>query len=209
MALGNGNPKEGDKGSNFQFELMMLKALEAISNKVSVTGALSKAPVSDVAFTTFTGSLTQTAVKVLTIPANTLQIGNYWTNGARDFGYVEAAVNYVGVGNTTINVYINTTPNLSGSPIQLPGGLTAGGSSNYQILQFGITPIPSTAQTMARITSNTNLQYTAATPAPGGYTNVTILNITQPIYIIIAATLNDVGTTVSVGPAYINPLKKL
>lgn len=32
MSLGNGNPKEGDKGSNFNFELKMLQGLEAIAN---------------------------------------------------------------------------------------------------------------------------------------------------------------------------------
>jgi len=31
MGLGNGNPKEGDKGSNFNFELKMLQGLEAIA----------------------------------------------------------------------------------------------------------------------------------------------------------------------------------
>lgn len=31
MSLGNGNPKEGDKGSNFNFELKVLQGLEAIA----------------------------------------------------------------------------------------------------------------------------------------------------------------------------------
>jgi hypothetical protein len=31
MALGNGNPKSGDKGSNFNFELKMLQLLQAIA----------------------------------------------------------------------------------------------------------------------------------------------------------------------------------
>lgn len=31
MALGNGNPKEGDKGSNFNYELKVLQGLEAIA----------------------------------------------------------------------------------------------------------------------------------------------------------------------------------
>ena len=30
MSLGNGNPKEGDKGSNFNFELKVLKGLQTI-----------------------------------------------------------------------------------------------------------------------------------------------------------------------------------
>jgi hypothetical protein len=32
MGLGNGNPNEGNKGSNFNFELKMLQGLEAIAN---------------------------------------------------------------------------------------------------------------------------------------------------------------------------------
>jgi len=31
MSLGNGNPKEGDKGSNFNYELKVLQGLEAIA----------------------------------------------------------------------------------------------------------------------------------------------------------------------------------
>jgi hypothetical protein len=38
MSLGNGNPKEGDKGSNFNFELKMLQGLEAIANALDGGG---------------------------------------------------------------------------------------------------------------------------------------------------------------------------
>lgn len=208
MSLGNGNPKEGDKGSNFQFELMMLKSLEAIANKVTVTGALSKSPVSDTTFATLTGTTTPTILKTLTLPANTLQVGNYWVN-ARNMGFLEVAVNYAGVGTTTIQVIMNNVPNLSGSPIQLGGGLSAGGNSNYQAVGFGINPTAYSTAVMTRITSNTNLQTTTGTALPGGYTNLPIFNITQPIYIMVVVTLNDVGTTVSLGPTGINPLTKL
>lgn len=34
MALGNGNPKEGDKGSNFNYELKVLQGLQSIINNV-------------------------------------------------------------------------------------------------------------------------------------------------------------------------------
>ena len=209
MSLGNGNPKEGDKGSNFQFELMMLKSLEAISNKLSATGALSKSPASDATFTTLTGTLTQSIVKTLTVPANTFQIGNYWDVGSKDLGVVEVGVNYAGAGATSIVVYMNNVPNLTGSPIQLAGGLSASASSNFGASVFGIDPSSSAPNTITRITSNTNIQYTAAAAAPGGYTNSTIFDITKPIYIMVVVTLNDVGTTVSVGPTYIKPLKKL
>ena len=208
MSLGNGNPKEGDKGSNFQFELMMLKSLEAISNKLSTTGALSKAPASDVTLATLTGTLSQTIIKTLTLQPNTLQIGNYWTQGGRDFGYTEAAVNYAGAGNTTVTIYINNAPNLTGA-VQLNGGLTAGGASNNQLLQIGIVPTGGPTNTTARIVSNTTIQYLTATALPGSYTTATIPDITKTVYVMIVATLNDVGTTVTIGPTYINPLKKL
>jgi hypothetical protein len=35
MALGNGNPREGDKGSNFNYELKVLQGLQAIYNELS------------------------------------------------------------------------------------------------------------------------------------------------------------------------------
>ena len=34
MSLGNGNPKEGDKGSNFNYELKVLQGLQSIINSV-------------------------------------------------------------------------------------------------------------------------------------------------------------------------------
>lgn len=37
MALGNGNPREGDKGSNFNYELKVLKGLQSILNVLSGT----------------------------------------------------------------------------------------------------------------------------------------------------------------------------
>lgn len=41
MALGNGNPKEGDKGSNFNYELKALQGLESIAKKLE-TGIVKK-----------------------------------------------------------------------------------------------------------------------------------------------------------------------
>ncbi len=38
MALGNGNPKEGDKGSNFFWELKVLQGLEAIAEAIEAGG---------------------------------------------------------------------------------------------------------------------------------------------------------------------------
>jgi hypothetical protein len=38
MGLGNGNPKSGDKGSNFNYELKVLQGLEAIANALDGGG---------------------------------------------------------------------------------------------------------------------------------------------------------------------------
>ena len=35
MSLGNGNPKEGDKGSNFNYNLKVLQGLQCICDEVS------------------------------------------------------------------------------------------------------------------------------------------------------------------------------
>jgi hypothetical protein len=41
MSLGNGNPKEGDKGSNFNYELKALQGLDSIAKKLE-TGIVKK-----------------------------------------------------------------------------------------------------------------------------------------------------------------------
>lgn len=167
------------------------------------------APVSNTAFVAFTGTVAQTIVKILTIPANTLTIGNYWNVGNKDFGSIEAAVNYAGTGATSMLVYMNNTTVLPGA-VQVGGGLNASASTGTASYAFGINPISAgAANAMTRITSNTNVQNISTATLPGGYLNSTIFDITQPIYIIFAATLNNVGTTLSIGPAIINPLKKL
>ena len=50
MGLGNGNPKEGDKGSNFNFELKMLQGLEAIAVALEGGGAGLSLPIAPLSF---------------------------------------------------------------------------------------------------------------------------------------------------------------
>jgi hypothetical protein len=86
MSLGNGNPKEGDKGSNFNYELKVLQGLESIAvalenqppppvittyglfaqtvNSTPVTGTVSEL------------SLIRTGVGTLTVPANSFKVGD-------------------------------------------------------------------------------------------------------------------------------------
>ena len=82
MSLGNGNPKEGDKGSNFNYELNVLQGLEAIAvaleNQPPASGGLFAeiANSTPIANTITPGSLLGTIVGTTSVPANTFQIGD-------------------------------------------------------------------------------------------------------------------------------------
>ena len=82
MSLGNGNPKEGDKGSNFNYELNVLQGLEAIAvaleNQPPASGGLFAeiANSTPIANTITPGSLLGTIVGTTSVPANTFQVGD-------------------------------------------------------------------------------------------------------------------------------------
>lgn len=82
MSLGNGNPKEGDKGSNFNYELKVLQGLESIavvlenqpsSNYGLFTQTVSSTPVTG---TISELSLIGTGLGTLTVPANGFKVGD-------------------------------------------------------------------------------------------------------------------------------------
>jgi len=83
MSLGNGNPKEGDKGSNFNYELKVLQGLESIAvalesqptttNYGLFAETKNSSPITD---TTDPGSLLAPGVGQLTVPANTFKVGD-------------------------------------------------------------------------------------------------------------------------------------
>lgn len=81
MSLGNGNPKEGDKGSNFNYELKVLQGLDAIATGLE-QGNLNKGLFAETANSTpitntlTPGSLLGTGVGVLTFPANGFNVGD-------------------------------------------------------------------------------------------------------------------------------------
>lgn len=82
MSLGNGNPKEGDKGSNFNYELKVLQGLESIAvaleNQPPSTYGLFTQTVSStpVAGTTSELSLIGTGVGTLNVPTNGFKVGD-------------------------------------------------------------------------------------------------------------------------------------
>ncbi len=81
MSLGNGNPKEGDKGSNFNYELKVLQGLDAIATGLEQSNLgkglfaeiKNSAPITD---TTTPGSLLGLGIGQLTVPANTFKVGD-------------------------------------------------------------------------------------------------------------------------------------
>ena len=83
MSLGNGNPKEGDKGSNFNYELKVLQGLDAIAVALESQPATTNYGLfaqdknsSPIENTTDPGSLLGVGVGQLTVPANTFKVGD-------------------------------------------------------------------------------------------------------------------------------------
>lgn len=74
MSLGNGNPKNGDKGSNFDFERRVLMGLtdiaEAMENTPHNYGLFSQTQTSTPVVSTTEGSIIGTGVGTLSVPAN-------------------------------------------------------------------------------------------------------------------------------------------
>jgi hypothetical protein len=81
MSLGNGNPKEGDKGSNFNYELKVLQGLDAIATGLE-QGNLGKGLFAEtknslvITNTTTPGSLIGAGIGSLAVPANTFKAGD-------------------------------------------------------------------------------------------------------------------------------------
>lgn len=81
MSLGNGNPKNGDKGSNFDFEYRVLKGMESIAVAMENTphnyGLFSQTQSSTpVAATTVETTIIGLGVGQLSVPANGFQAGD-------------------------------------------------------------------------------------------------------------------------------------
>jgi hypothetical protein len=141
MALGNGNPKEGDKGSNFNYELKVLQGLEAIAVALENQDALTLTTTGTSGAATLVGStlnipqygggssypvklassysgtqiLGQTVAisDSLYIPANTITDTNFvlQINGS-------LYRTYSGVGGGVLGwLYLNTTNSLTGATL--------------------------------------------------------------------------------------------
>lgn len=83
MGLGNGNPKSGDKGSSFDFELKMLQALDAIASTLETQYATPNyglyaqtANSIPITGTNVETSLINGGEGTLTVPANGFKVGD-------------------------------------------------------------------------------------------------------------------------------------
>jgi hypothetical protein len=98
MALGNGNPKDGDKGSNFNYELKVLQGLEAIAVLLEA-GIKNPQFINTIDGTAVTGVTTATKSTSVLIPANTVAVGDsiFVRTRCRKTGTAGIAVQYVSV----------------------------------------------------------------------------------------------------------------
>lgn len=81
MSLGNGNPKEGDKGSNFNYELKVLQGLDAIATGLEQSslgkGLFAETKNSAIITNTLVaGKLLGGGVGSISVPANTFKVGD-------------------------------------------------------------------------------------------------------------------------------------
>jgi hypothetical protein len=107
MGLGNGNPKSGDKGSNFNYELKVLQALDSIAenleNKPPTTNYGLYAATSEsvpVTATAVESSLVAPGVGSLTVPANAFKVGDSFH--AKLIGHISC------VGSATLDLRVKS-----------------------------------------------------------------------------------------------------
>jgi hypothetical protein len=107
MSLGNGNPKEGDKGSNFNYELKVLQGLDAIavaleSQPATTNYGLYAATENSKPITGTTSELSLVGVGVgtLSVPANTFKVGDSFH--AKLIGHISC------VGSATLDIRVKS-----------------------------------------------------------------------------------------------------
>jgi len=111
MSLGNGNPKDGDKGSNFNYELKVLQGLEAIA-VVLEAGIKNPQFIRVTDGTIVTGTTVATKSTSVLIPANTVAPG--------DSIFVRTRCRKTGTAGLTAQyVSVNTSDAVGGSGIAI------------------------------------------------------------------------------------------
>ena len=97
MSLGNGNPKDGDKGSNFNYELKVLQGLQAIA--VALEEGINPQFIGTTDGTTVTGTTIATKSTSVLIPANTVAAGDsiFVRTRCRKTGILGAGFTYISI----------------------------------------------------------------------------------------------------------------
>jgi hypothetical protein len=132
MGLGNGNPKNGDKGSNYDFELKMLKSLDAIATTLETQYATpnyglfaqtaNSVPITNTAIET---SLVNGGVGTMSVPANGFKVGD-------SFRAIVAGV-LNSANNQTIRIRVKT-----GSVILLDSGAQPISNINNDVFSLNV-----------------------------------------------------------------------
>lgn len=111
MSLGNGNPKEGDKGSNFNYELKVLQGLEAIAVALEA-GIKNPQFIRTSDGVVVTGTTVATKSTSVLIPANTVSVG--------DSIFVRTRCRKTGTAGTSIQfISVNTLDAVGGNGISI------------------------------------------------------------------------------------------
>ena len=175
MSLGNGNPKEGDKGSNFNYELKVLQGLESIAvaleNQPTSTNYglyVSTANSTPINNTIIPGSLIGSGVGSLSVPANAFKVGD--SLHLKMMGHLSCANNM----GFTINVTAD-----GGVILGTTGALTLAACTNkHWELNMYFTIRALGAATVAQIMSGGIFSYTKNASDAFQGTNFTELNNT-------------------------------
>jgi hypothetical protein len=132
MGLGNGNPKNGDKGSNYDFESKMLKSLDAIATTLETQYATpnyglfaqtaNSVPITGTAVET---SLVNGGVGTMSVPANGFKVGD-------SFRAIVAGV-LNSANNQTIRIRVKT-----GSVILLDSGAQPISNINNDVFSLNV-----------------------------------------------------------------------
>jgi len=132
MGLGNGNPKNGDRGSNYDFELKMLKSLDAIANTLETQYATPNyglfaqtANSTPITNTTVETSLVNGGVGTMSVPANGFKVGD-------SFRAIVAGV-LNSANNQTIRIRVKT-----GSVILLDSGAQPISNINNDVFSLNV-----------------------------------------------------------------------
>lgn len=120
MSLGNGNPKDGDKGSNFNYELKVLQGLQAIAVALE-EGIKNPQFIGTTDGTIVTGTTIATKSTSVLIPANTVAVGDsiFVRTRCRKTGILGAGFTYIS---------INTLDAIGGNSVAI---LTLGNTGVY------------------------------------------------------------------------------